>query len=155
METKDLIGAIKSAGKAKRTLEFKYPKIDGFYVQITYATKFILNQIREFAREISTDFRTRGSVENYNDEKLRQGYAKNFIKGWKGLTSQTLQKMLPGLVVKGKELGAEIPFTQDLAFALLTESIEFENWIINTAMTVENYQPVAEKQEEEEGNLKN
>ncbi len=51
------------------------PYIPEFYVKIAYASKFVMNNIREIARESVTNFRTREKEEKLNDEKLRKEYA--------------------------------------------------------------------------------
>jgi len=154
MAPAELAGWIRKAGKAQRTLEFQCPYVKDFFVQITYASKFILTQIREVAREIWTNPRTREREEKMNDDKLRKEYAKQIIAGWRGLTVEKLSKFLPGIKIEGAtSKDTEVPFEADVAVAFLEVSIEFENWVVSTATEVENYSSVAEQKKAEFENL--
>lgn len=155
METKDYAGLIRKAGKAQRSGEFTCPYIKDFTVEIAYASKFVLNQIREVAREIHGNPRTGQKEEKMNEDKLRDEYARQIIRGWKGLTPSKLVDILPGLVEYTKEdKDRDIEFGHDVAVALLEASLEFEAWIIDIATEVQNYKHVAERQMGLEENLK-
>lgn len=155
MEVKELSGWIRKAGKTQRVLEFQCPYIQDFYVDIAYANKFVLNQIREVAREVSTNLRTGQREERINDDKFRQEYSRHIIRGWRGLTFSKLSKIIPGIELKDKEdLNKEIPFSQEIALALLEVSIELESWVVDIAIGVENYSNIAERKEKEYENLK-
>jgi len=153
METKNLAELIKKAGKTKRVGEFKCPYIPEFFVKIAYASKFILTNIREIARESFTNPRTREREERLNDDKLRSEYARQIIIDWRGLTGEKLQRILPGLKIVGKDKGEDIPYSSVIAEALLEVSLEFENWAIDMATDVENYSHIADGKEKELENL--
>jgi len=154
METKDFAGLIRKAGKAQRSGEFSCPYIKDFKVEIAYASKFVLNQIREVAREIHGNPRTGQKEEKMNEDKLRDEYARQIIRDWKGLTPAKLVDILPGLVEYNEDdKDREIEFGHDVAVALLESSLEFEAWIIDIATEVQNFKHVAERQEKAEENL--
>jgi len=158
MKASDLAEQIKKAGRAQRVIEFQCPYIPECFVSLVFANRFVLNQIREEAREVFTNPRTRLQEERFNDVKLREAYARQIIQDWKGLTYEKLQKLIPGLEVKdeaGKlvDLKAEVPFNTEIAVALLSESIEFENWVIEIASNVDNYSCIAGQKKKESENL--
>jgi len=158
MKANELAEQIKKAGRQQRVIEFKCPYIPECFVSLAFANRFVLNQIREAAREVFTNPRTRLQEERFNDEKLRAAYAQQIIQDWKGLTYEKLQKLIPGLEVKdenGKavDLKAEVPYDTEVAGALLSESLEFENWVIDIASNVENYSHIAERKKKEIENL--
>ena len=155
MKPNELAQYIKKAGKEQRVVEFQCPYIPEFFVKIAYASKFAMNQIRDASKEAYTDFRRgREPIEKLNDEKLRNAYADWIIKGWRGLTLGKLSKLIPGIEAE-REVEAEkdIAHSEDIAVALLENSIEFENWIIDIATNVENYSRIAEQKKTEEENL--
>jgi len=153
-QTKDLASLIRKAGKSQRVAEFLCPFAPEFYVTIAYASKFVLNQIREVSRTIQTNFRTREREERLDDDKLRKEYARQIIVNWRGLTGEKLQKLVPGIEIKKSDLDKEIPYTQEVAISLLEVSMEFENWVIDICTNVENYSHIAEQKEKEQENLK-
>jgi hypothetical protein len=88
-----------------------------------------------------------------NEDKLREQYATKLISGWRGLTPRKLQKILPGLTVADEEMDNDVPYTKEIAIALLDSSLEFTAWVDSIATTVENFTAVEKKQEEELENL--
>ncbi len=159
MKPNELAEQIKKAGRTQRVIEFQCPYIPECFISLAFANRFVLNQIREAAREVFTNPRTRLQEEKFNDEKLRQAYAQQIIQGWKGLTYEKLQKLIPGLEIKDEraekkiDLKAEVPYDTAVASALLSESLEFENWVIDIASNVENYSRIAEQKKKETENL--
>ena len=51
-QNKDLVGMIRKAGTQQRTLSFKCPYVNDFFVNITFASKIILGQMREVCLKI-------------------------------------------------------------------------------------------------------
>jgi hypothetical protein len=154
IETKNLAAAIKKAGKAQRIAEFQFPFLPEVYFKISYASKFMLNQIREVAREVWTNPRTRSQEERFNDEKLRAEYCRHIIRDWRGLTVGKLRKIVPGIDAgEGVTDETELGYSFDVASALLEVSLEFEGWVIDTATNVENYSKIAEIKADQLENL--
>ena len=146
-EKKDLVGLIKEAGRTQRVNEFECPYVEGFYVKLAYASKFILNQIREAAREI-TITRTGAREERLNEKKIREGYVRYVIKGWHGLTVGKLKKLLPSLEASGEDENREVPYSPEIAEALLDASLEFDNWVASVSGEIENFVHVEQKEKE-------
>jgi hypothetical protein len=150
---KKIVDSIEKAGKAKSTIEFSCPYVKGFFVLITYANRMVLQEIRDASREVRFDPRSRERQEELNEDKLREQYATRLIKGWRGLTPRKLQKLLPELVADEADMEKDIPYSKEIAIALLDSSLEFGAWVDSIATTLENYTVVKEKQEEELENL--
>lgn len=159
MKAIELAEQIKKAGRTQRVIEFQCPYIPECFVSLAFANRFVLNQIREAAREVFTNPRTRLQEERFNDEKLRDAYAQQIIQDWKGLTYEKLQKLIPGLEIQDERaekkisLTDEVPFDTGVAAAMLNASIEFENWVIDIASSVENYSQIAKQKKKETENL--
>ena len=153
-QQQDLAGLIKKAGSSQRVIEFECPFIRDFFVSIAYASKFILNQIREGARVMRSNFRTRDKEERFDDDKIRKGYCQHIIQKWRGLTGRKLQAIIPGLSVQPEDLDKEIIFSSDVAMAILEVSLEMENWVLDVATNVDNYSNIAEEKRTELENLK-
>jgi len=159
MKANELAEQIKKAGRQQRIIEFQCPYIPECHVSLAFANRFVLNQIREAAREVFKNPRTGLQEERFNDEKLRVAYAQHVIQNWKGLTYEKLQKLIPGLEIKdeaGKPVKLEdsVPFDTVVASAMLNASIEFENWVIDIASNVDNYSHIAEQKKKETENLR-
>jgi len=170
-EQKDVALWAVKAGKTERIAEFQYPYIDGFYVQIAYGSRFILNQIRQLAAEPYMDRRTRTQEEKLDDEKLQLGYAERIVKGWRGLTVAQLDRLIPGTVDEAvaqyeeeakKNPDFKVPSEAEIAetiveysiptaASILGNSIDFMNWVVDTAGDSNRYSGVAvQKQEKKE-----
>lgn len=156
ISTKDLIGWIKKAGESERVLEFQYPFAKDLYFLVAYASKHVLQQIREECKESFFNTRTRQPEERLNEEKMRKSYARLIVHGWRGLTLAKLQKIVPGVVPdrEGVDPNISVSYEEELAAVLIQYSIEFENWVIDTATNVENYTQVAGKKKDQYENLR-
>jgi len=170
LESKDIAGWIGKAGKTERTKEFEYPHILGFFVLITYGSKFILNQIRELARDPRADTSPQGG-ERILEPKLNQGYARWIIRGWSGLTLERLEEIIPGVFEEGMEQAkeqapegtpvdieklkkAEVEFSEVTCIEMFDSSVEFSNWVVRVSGDTKKYADVGEKKAEEYENLK-
>jgi len=160
IKVEDLGAFIKKAGESQRVSEFQYPFASTFFVSVAYASKFLLNQIREASKETFMNPRTRQSEDRINEDKLRNEYARIIMKGWRGLTVKVLNLLVPGLdIVMEKEggvaaeLDVEIPYDQALANVIMRNSLDFESWIIDIATNSSNYTRIAEIKKEQLENL--
>lgn len=174
LEQKDVALWATKAGKTERIAEFQYPYIDGFFVQIAYGSRFVLNQIRQLAVEPYTDRRTRTQEEKLNDEKLHLGYAERIVKGWKGLTVGVMDRLIPGTideaVIQYEEQAKKNPdfkvpplteiietvveYSIPTAMSILSNSIDFMNWVVEVAGDSNRYSEVATQKQKEFENLK-
>lgn len=139
---------IRKAGKAQRTIEFPYPFIDEFFVNVTYANKMILMTIRDVSKEVKRD-----GEERFNEPRLRKEYVNQIIRGWRGLTTRKLQRLIVGLECAEEDLDKDIPFTKEVAEEIMAVSVNFEEWIIKTATNTDNYTKIEEEKNKEFENL--
>lgn len=173
-EQKDIASWASKAGKTERISEFQYPYIDGFFVQIAYGSRFVLNQIRQLAAEPYTDRRTKSREERLNDEKLQLGYAERIVKGWRGLTVELLDRLIPGTINEAvasfeeeakKNPNVKVPpldeirkiiveYSIDTAMSILGNSIDFMNWVVEVAGDSDRYSEMAVQKQKEFENLK-
>jgi hypothetical protein len=156
MKFDELASLIKKAGEGQRIAEFEYPFVKGFFVLIGFASKFSWQQIREAAREVRVNPRTRQQEEQMNEVKMRKEYSRLMIKGWKGLTMVSLDKLIPGLgieVERKADPTAQIEFNADMAYLLMQYSSDFENWVVDTAQNPDNFASVAQRKKEQLDNL--
>jgi hypothetical protein len=155
ISVQELVSWIKKAGESERVLEFQYPYVPNFFVKVAYASKHVLQQIREECKETFFNTRSRTQEEKLNDEKMRKAYARQIIQGFRGLTLGGLQKIVPGTGVDQENVSLDTPveYTEELAEVLIQVSIDFENWVIDIATNVENFSKVALKKKEQLENL--
>lgn len=150
MKPEQLAAYIRTAGKAQRTLEFQFPYIPEVYIKLTFASKHIMNQMNEIAREVFRNPRTGREDERFNNDKLRHEYATRIIASWRGLTFAKLQSLIPGMEIKGDaKSDDDVPFSTEVAEALLEVSIEYENWVVDVATSIKNYSQITEQKAKE------
>lgn len=147
-----LIDDIKKAGSAELVVEFEYPYIAGVFIKLAYASKQLLRKLGDEAKEQFFNTRTRQPEERLNSEKFDRATSRELIRGWRGLTVAGLKKIIPGLKTD-VEPETEVPYDEELAFVMADNSMDFQIWITNTAMNVENFSKVAEKKKEQYANL--
>lgn len=153
MNNKDLIGSIEKAGKTKRTMEFSCPLIKGFFVSLTYANRFVLQEIREGSKEYRFDRRTKERVEELNEEKLIEYYAIKLINDWRGLTARKLKDILPGLEVNEEDLDTNIAYNKEIAISILKNSLDFSSWVDSIATDSKYFTEIEKSQVKEYENL--
>jgi len=176
LEKKDIGSWISKAGKSEQVKEFQYPysKTKLFFVEIAFASRFTLNQIRQGAVEEFTDRRTRTKEERLNEDSVNMGYAERIIKGWRGLDVKGSDELIPGtldeavfqfeeqkkkdptfVVPSREDIGkTEVEFSVDTAFNIISNSVDFMSWILDISGNAEHYSRVAAKKQEEYENLK-
>jgi hypothetical protein len=83
------------------------------------------------------------SVEELNEEKFISEFTKATIKNWKGFKYKYLEDfVLVNLSAVDPE--AQLPYTQDNAKLLVTNSSEFDTWVNDTVFDLENFRSGAE-----------
>jgi len=167
----NLTAAIDKAGKTKRVKEFEWSFLPGFFVNLVYVSKFHITQMRESARTYEVNPRNNQKEEKFAEAKVWAFYADRIIKGWTGFTVRHLVTLIPNLVIgtvadlkkffPGQAIPAdadvqafEIGHNREITLALFKNSVEFENWVVNTASDLRNYIEVALEKEAQLENLK-
>lgn len=148
----DLIADIKKAGASELVIEFEYPYVPGVFFNLAYASKQMLRKISDASKESFFNTRTRQQEERTNSEKFDRTTTRELIRGWRGLTIGGLKKIVPGLSLDAPD-NAEVPYNEELAFVMADNSVDFQIWITNTAMSAENFSHIADKKKEQYENL--
>jgi len=106
----------------------EYPGYDGFEVEVVNLSRPELTALRKRCLITKYDKTTRKPVEELNEEKFISEFTKATIKGWKGFKYKFLQDFV--LVdLSNVDAEKELPYTQDNAKLLVTNSSEFDTWI--------------------------
>ena len=82
--------------------------------------------------------KTRAFEEQLDEDKFLVQYVKGVIKGWRGLTYESLQELL--LVdVTEQDPEDELEFTQENAEILMRNSGDFDSWVTEMVGDLENF----------------
>ena len=130
--------SLKSLLTPSKTVEFEYPGIEGFLINVCYLSREALLKLR--AKCVSQKFnkKTRGFEEQLDDDKFLSEYTKAVIKGWKGLSYKYLDSLL--LVSEDvKKREGELPYSEDNAIVLMQNSTDFDQWIAEITGDLENF----------------
>jgi len=148
----ELTQAIRKAAEAEVVVEFEYPYIPGLYFNIAYASKHLLQQILDGAKENYFNPKTRMQEERTNSAKFNRLAARQLVRGWRGLTVKSLKSLIVGLSTSASD-NTEIPYSEELAYALMDASLDFQNWVVSVATDVSNFSGIAQTKAEQYENL--
>jgi len=149
----ELILAIQKAGKSEKVVEFQYPYVPSVFFRVSYASKQLLKQITEEAKESFFNIQTRVQEDRLNDEKFNRAASRELLKGWRGLTVGSVGVIMAGRMVVEGDPSQEVAFDEELAFTIMDASLELQRWVIDIASNVTNYSKVAERKVAELKNL--
>jgi hypothetical protein len=137
------MASIKDILAEEKVVWVKY--LDSFEVQLKYLSPTKLTAMYEKARYRDWDKKTHTPIERENRDVLIRQLANNIILDWKGLTVETLGKILP--LMAGVDPKTEIAFSKDEAFLLLSNSIDFSAFVQNTIFDVQRFSSEEEETE--------
>tara|TARA_Y100000114_G_C11707300_1_gene301641 strand:+ start:50 stop:481 length:432 start_codon:yes stop_codon:yes gene_type:complete len=130
--------SLKSLLTPSKTVEFEYPGIDGFLINVCYLSRESLLKLRNKCVSQKFNKKTRGFEEVLDDDKFLDEYTKAVIKGWKGLSYKYLDSLL--LVSEDvKKKTGELPYTEENAVVLMQNSTDFDQWIAEITGDLENF----------------
>lgn len=129
---------IKNLILEEKIIEVEHPVLDGFKVEIAYLSRERVKKLLDKATSMSYDKRTHQPKETVDDKLFMQLYAKELIRGWKGLTAAHLAELVP-VNLDGQDLDAEIEYTAENAEYLLKSSSEIDNWLSSVISEVKNF----------------
>jgi hypothetical protein len=116
----------------------EYPGYEGFEVEVVNLSRPELTALRKRCLMTKYDKTTRKPVEELNEEKFIAEFTKATIKNWKGFKYKFLQDFV--LVDISKvDPEKELPYSQDNAKLLVTNSSEFDTWVNDTVFDLENF----------------
>ena len=116
----------------------EYPGYDGFEVEVVNLSRPELTALRKRCLITKYDKTTRKPVEELNEEKFISEFTKATIKNWKGFKYKYLEDfVLVNLSAVDPE--KEMPYTEENAKLLVTNSSEFDTWVNDTVFDLENF----------------
>ncbi len=115
-----------------------FPDLEGFEVKIHYVTREDLLKIRNASLIKKFDKSTRKQVEDIDNDRFVENYAKLAIADWKGLKLGHLPHLLP-VDLTGQDLEADVPFSSEEALELLKNSPVFDQFISETLADLESF----------------
>lgn len=134
MNLKNLMVDTKSAWIA-------YPGLDGFEVEITNLGRERLATLRKSCTELKFDkkrFGTHQGVEQINEKKFVRAFTNETIRNWRGLKLAYLEDLM--LVdISSEDPNKELPYTQDNAELLVSNSTEFDTWLNEVVHDLNNF----------------
>lgn len=137
MQLSDLMVDTKSAW-------VEYPAYEGFEIELVNLSRPELTALRKRCVSTKFDKNTRKAVEELNEEKFIAEFTKATIKNWKGFKLKYLEDfMLVDLSKVNPE--DELPYTQENAKLLITNSAEFDTWVNETVFDLENFRTGTKK----------
>ena len=121
-----------------RTVTMDHPEFSGFSVDLCFLAKEELLKLRSRCITTSWDKKSHEPKEVLNEDKFLVEYSKAIIKGWKGLTFAYLEELL--LVdVSAHSPTDELPYTEENARLLMTNGVNFDEWVTSTVGELENF----------------
>lgn len=131
MELRNLIVDSKAAWVA-------YPGCDGFEVQVVNLARKEIIALRKRCTDKVLDKKTRQMQEELDEEKFIKEFTRATIKNWRGLKLKYLEDFI--LVdLKGENVEALLPYSQENAELLVSSSSEFDTWLNETVFDLENF----------------
>lgn len=122
----------------------EYPGCDGFEVEVVNLSRPELTALRKRCITTKYDKATRKPVEELNEDKFISEFTKATIKNWKGFKLKFLENFMLVDISKA-DPNAELPFSQDNAKLLVTNSSEFDTWVNDTVFDLDNFRSAAER----------
>lgn len=121
-----------------KTIKVEHPDYEGFIIELAYMPKDTLIKIRKRCATHKFDKKTRGVVEDIDEDKFLDLYISEVIKGWTGLRFEYLKEMV---VLDTSKLPAEgeLEYTPDNAKVLMTNASDFDAWVTTVIGDVENF----------------
>lgn len=116
----------------------EYPGYEGFEVELVNLSRPELTALRKRCLVTKFDKATRKPVEELNEDKFIAEFTKATIKNWKGFKYKFLEDFL--LVDLSKvDPNSELPYSQENAKLLISNSAEFDTWVNETVFDLDNF----------------
>lgn len=133
----------------EKIVDVEFPDSDNFFVSLSYLSRDKLLKIRNRSLVIKFNKRTRQREEEVDNDKFLEEYAREVIRGWKGLTLRELSRLMP-IETSNANLDEEIPYSEEEALELLRNSPTFDQFITDCMNDFEIFE--REKSEKQEKN---
>ena len=122
----------------EKVVEVEFPDSDNFYVSLTYLNREKLTKIRNRSLTIKFNKRSRQREEEVDNEKFLEEYAREVVRGWRGLTIRELARLMP-IETAGANLEQEVPYSEEDALELLRNSTIFDQFVTDCQNDFEVY----------------
>lgn len=115
-----------------------YPGLNGFEVNVVNLGRERLVALRKSCVETSFDRKTRLPQETLNEKKFVRAFTDATVKGWRGLKLSYLEQLM--LVdISSEDPDAELPYNQDNAELLVSNSADFDTWLNEVVFDLEQF----------------
>lgn len=122
----------------------EYPAFSGFEIELVNLSRPELTALRKRCVTTRFDKKLRQAVEELNEEKFIEEFTKATIKNWRGFKLKYLESfMIVDLTKVDPE--AELPYSQENAKLLVTNSAEFDTWVNDTIFDLDNFRTGRER----------
>lgn len=136
MNLKELMVDTKSAW-------IEYPGFEGFEVHVTNLGRDKLLNLRKSCIEDRFDKATKRVVSDLNEAKFVKAFTAATIKDWRGLKYKYLESLM--LVdISSVNPDEELPYQPENAELLVTNSIDFDNWLNSVVFDLENFRTIGD-----------
>lgn len=122
-----------------KTVEFEFPAMAGFKVQITYTTAEKYASLRKECVTTKLDPHSGYPVESIDQEKWNSAFCKQTISGWKGLTYDHLASMILLDESAIEDMTEEVEYSEEGAEMLLKHSKAFDAWVRERMSDLNNF----------------
>ena len=120
-----------------KTVEFDYDGVKDLSFSLSFISKSELDKMRKTHTSVKKNKYTKAYEDELDQDAFLKEYVPSVLKGWRGLTVDAVQSFI--IVDEAEDLGKEIPYTEENAYNLLTNSIDLDNWVSEKISEVENF----------------
>jgi len=121
-----------------------FPGLDGFKVEVANLARKELTALRKKCTTTKFDRKTRQAVEEIDEDKFVVEFTKAVVKNWKGLTLEHLEALLL-IDIGSQDPKAELEYTDDNAYTLVSSSTEFDTWLNEVVFDLDNFRTGSKK----------
>jgi len=115
-----------------------YPGLDGFEVNVAHLGREKVMNIRKSCMESKFDRKTRQPYEELNDKKFIRKFTDATVLDWRGLKLPYLEQLM--LVdISSEDPEKELPYSQENAELLVSNSTDFDQWLNEAVHDLENF----------------
>lgn len=130
----------------KNKVSVPYPGIRTFVVELAFIPRDEIAAMREKHLTISFNRLSKAKEETVDVDKFMADYISKAVVGWKGLTYEVIQKLVPAEIDESV-LAQEIPFTTEDALWLVKNSSEFDSFISDSMGQAELFSVIKKEEQ--------
>lgn len=129
------------------TLEgtFEFPGFPGFNVNLCFISREELVKLRKKASRTKIDKKTRQTVDEVDEELFLQVYVESVVKGWEGLSLETLAQLMPMDLSSVKDKTELVEHTAENALVLMKNSPDFDRFVTDNISDLQTFTTASSK----------